>query len=520
MREIEELVGEIERDLDAERCTAALPRLLELCDSDALGLTKVYLLAARCYFVARDSERCTQMLQLAHLKASNGPLEAQARVATIEASLLTTAANIPESEDKLAFVFEHLSEVSDELRSLAFSIRGRNEALSGRYAEAIEYSQEAISLGSPTASSVMFANGTIAWVFQVMGRIDESEEYGLEQIRLLTAKGSTNSVAGLYSFLSSGAASIKQWARAQEYEEKAIELIGATKGRSTLRIVSMILMAENQLELGNFDQALEYGLNGLTLAKEESFIAFELNAQILLGRVHLMKHEYAKALELLQVPLEREAELGDNQRMQLYRELAETYKALDRKAEAFDICWRLWELQTDFDARTREALLRYHRALEQKIHAQKTSILNMKANQMERELALTASQLSAQVDLLGRFRNELREIVRESASNDPTVKKVKDKLKDLPCTQIDWAHFESQFSTVHPDFKSKLEEKHPDLTRSEAKICSLTRLKLTGEEIARLLCLSPRSVETHRFNIRKKFGLKTEQNLGTYLASL
>jgi DNA-binding CsgD family transcriptional regulator/tetratricopeptide (TPR) repeat protein len=519
MTELESAIAEIERDLEVERCEAALPRLLALAEGDNPTRTYLYLLCARCYFVARRNAQMEEMLQKARDTAAVGPLESKVRLAINEASLLTSAMRLSESAAKLEFALMHLDEVPKEMRALGFAIRGRNDALLGAYSEAIEYSQEAIALSSKQSSSSAFAHGTMALVFQTMGRLDESEQYGLEQIRILTERGSKN-VAGLYAFLADSASSRQDWQRATEYQGLAVSTMQSTAGGASLRHMVLFWMANSELELGNYDKAVEYVEEGLSLSRGVANQATLINAQVLLGHIRLRKGEPELALVVLHASLAEEEQLGDIQRMNLYKALAETYRALDRKAEAFDICWKLWELQIDFDGRTREALLRYHRSLEQKIHEQKTAILNLKATQMERELALTATQLAAQTDLLGRFRDDLREIVRDTDEPNSAIRKVKDKLKALPCEQIDWTKFDAQFTSVHPEFKSKLEEKHPDLTRSEVKICSLSRLKLTSEEIARLLCLSSRSVETHRLNIRRKLGLKTEQNLGAYLAGL
>jgi tetratricopeptide (TPR) repeat protein/DNA-binding CsgD family transcriptional regulator len=518
--ELESLIADVEREMTVERWKVAFHRLKSLTETDNPNRTRVYLVGARCHFIARNQAGMEELLTQARETASAGPVESRVRVALVEASIATAGSDVKRSTEKLEFIFAHFDETPTNLRALAHAIQGRNNAYEGSYSEAIGHSQEALKISPNDLSSASFARGTLAYVFQSMGRVDESEEFGLEQIQVLTAQGSKNGLAGLYALLGEGAASRQDWPKAVEYQSRAAALLGDTPKSSVMRSPLLAWMANSELELGNISKAIEYLQEALALAKENANAILLCNVQVLYGDALLKNGEPEEAFAILQIPLSIQDQLYDGQKINLFRVLAETYKALDRRAEAFDICWRLWELQTDFDGRTREALLKYHRSLEQKIHAQKTAILNLKATQMERELALTATQLASQVDLLGRFRNELREILRETEEPSSALKQVKEKLKLLPCQQIDWASFETQFTSVHPEFKTLLEEKHPDLTRSEVKICSLSRLKLTSEEIAQLICLSARSVETHRFNIRKKLGLKKEQNLVTYLASL
>ena len=520
MDELEKTLNELEWHLDAARCFAALPRMLELSDGDNEARTKVLLLAARASSLENDDVKYASWLAQARDAAEAGSLESKVRVCLLESSTHSINSRVAESVAALEFAIEHLSELPADLRSSVQAIRAGNEVDAGRYAEAIEFAQEAIELGTEYAASVFRANGIIAFIFRVLERIEESEQYSLEQIRFLVARGWSERAAGVYSMLASALTSIGAIERATEYEHKSLELLAGTLSHSQEAVMSRIWKAHLALERHNLDDAILIAEEALAIAEQESYSELGLIARIALGRAHFERGEISRSVEPLEVVRSHADELAEHHKMNLLRYLAQAYRAVDRTSDAFDVSWLLLDLQSEFDARKREALLNYHRALEQKIHDQKTSILTMKASLMESELAQTAAQLIAQAELLGRFRNDMREIVRESRSDDPVIKKVRDKLKTLPCEQIDWAKFDSQFSTVHPDFKSKLDEKHPELTRSEVKICSLTRLKLTGEEIAHLLCLSPRSVETHRFNIRKKFGLKTEQNLGAYLASL
>ena len=106
--------------------------------------------------------------------------------------------------------------------------------------------------------------------------------------------------------------------------------------------------------------------------------------------------------------------------------------------------------------------------------------------------------------------------------NDPgtALKQVKEKLKALPCEQIDWAQFEAQFTSVHPEFRKLLIQKYPELTPQEVRVCQLLRVGMKSFEVAKLICISERGVESHRANIRKKLALKTEQSLTSFLEAV
>ena len=64
------------------------------------------------------------------------------------------------------------------------------------------------------------------------------------------------------------------------------------------------------------------------------------------------------------------------------------------------------------------------------------------------------------------------------------------------------------------------QEVSEDLTPKELQLCNLIRQGLTVKEIATLTCLSSRTIDKHRENIRKKLRLtERKTNLGAYLMS-
>ncbi len=137
----------------------------------------------------------------------------------------------------------------------------------------------------------------------------------------------------------------------------------------------------------------------------------------------------------------------------------------------------------------------------------------MKREQLERELSNTTLQLLAQTEALAEFREGILAVVRKAPPTEPIARELREKLKVLPCKSIDWDLFETQFKAAHPEFKLKLLETYPDLTKMEVRVCTLVRMNLKSEDISRLTCLSERNIENHRYRIRKKMNLSTDQNL-------
>lgn len=79
---------------------------------------------------------------------------------------------------------------------------------------------------------------------------------------------------------------------------------------------------------------------------------------------------------------------------------------------------------------------------------------------------------------------------------------------------------EEQFDLIHNNFMKHLHAKHPDLSNNERMMCAYLKMDLSTKEIAPLLNISVRGVETLRYRLRKKFGLERDSSLIEYLTNI
>ncbi len=78
---------------------------------------------------------------------------------------------------------------------------------------------------------------------------------------------------------------------------------------------------------------------------------------------------------------------------------------------------------------------------------------------------------------------------------------------------------EEQFDLLHNNFMKRLHARHPDLSNNERMMCAYLKMNLSTKEIAPLLNISVRGVETMRYRLRKKLGLEREDSLTDYLCN-
>jgi PAS domain S-box-containing protein len=98
------------------------------------------------------------------------------------------------------------------------------------------------------------------------------------------------------------------------------------------------------------------------------------------------------------------------------------------------------------------------------------------------------------------------------------------KFKDMDSigNELDYLNlFGSDIKKLSPSPSNKILLEQSNLSHAEIKVAKLIKEGKSSKDIANSLCISERTVDTHRFRIRKKLGIcKQEKNLRAYLLSL
>lgn len=139
------------------------------------------------------------------------------------------------------------------------------------------------------------------------------------------------------------------------------------------------------------------------------------------------------------------------------------------------------------------------------------------------ELASSAMNLVHKVEMLSKLKQDLV-AYKENAGSDKGAKEFQKIIKaiegELGHAQ-EWEQFARHFDNVHTNYLKKLKEHCPELSGSELKLAAFLRLNLSTKEIAQLMNISVRGVETSRYRLRKKLGLTNDEtNLYDYLIEI
>lgn len=79
---------------------------------------------------------------------------------------------------------------------------------------------------------------------------------------------------------------------------------------------------------------------------------------------------------------------------------------------------------------------------------------------------------------------------------------------------------EAQLEQVRPGFFARLKEINPELTDSDLRLCTYISIGMRAKEIAQHLSVTPDSVNTARYRLRKKLNLQQGEKLDDFLRSL
>ena len=134
------------------------------------------------------------------------------------------------------------------------------------------------------------------------------------------------------------------------------------------------------------------------------------------------------------------------------------------------------------------------------------------------ELAYMAISLASKNKILSDLKNEIDLIFK----SETLTGLLKQKLGGLTSiidgniqndSMID--RFEEQFDLLHNNFIRNLKSTYPQLSRSDYMLCAYIRMELSTKEIAQILNISVRGVESQKYRLKKKIAL--EEDLNMYL---
>jgi len=165
-----------------------------------------------------------------------------------------------------------------------------------------------------------------------------------------------------------------------------------------------------------------------------------------------------------------------------------------------------------------------------KINKNRTELENirLKEKQLEKDLEFKNKQLTTHTLHLVQKNETMKELKNKISSirkqDNGNINKSLQNLRNLVDYSFslddDWQQFRLYFEEVHTDFFNVLKEQYPDLTPNELRLSALAKLNLSIKETATILGITPDSVKTARYRLRKKLDIETEENLTEFMMEI
>ncbi len=413
--------------------------------------------------------------------------------------------------------------------------------------------------------------GNIGLVYNEMEEYTKAEEYYLQAVKINKEMGYEYLLAINYNNLGLLYTSLKKRDLALMYHRKS-RVLKAKAGNKIGEAYSLNNIGKLYLESGKLDSAEHYIIRALEFNRVQdpdlSAISYEL-----LARIYFQKNRADLALEHAQKSLQLAEEVGSLFGIQeAHRIISDIYEnsgdhklalehtkaflAIKDSLTGIEKARQISSLQSRFEQEQKQreidilelenanrkitqialmsglvlllmiGFLGYQRQ-RNKIKQREVDLYNsrLKQKELEQDLEFKNKRLTTQSlnlvqknEMMMELRQQLQELRKKGMGGAlNSLSYMVDYSFNL---DKDWEQFQMYFEEVHSGFYQVLKERYPDMTLNDMKLCALVKLSLTIKEMATILGISPDSVKTARYRLRKKLGLETDQNLTEFMLVL
>ena len=235
----------------------------------------------------------------------------------------------------------------------------------------------------------------------------------------------------------------------------------------------------------------------------------------LTGDAYMQMNELNKAGKKLKEALELSEE---NKWYQMQYELYDLLSELETRKknyrQALTYTKRATEIrdevnlhETDIRLNAVQAMNELKRKREELLKAEKQLALQ------SQELELATLYLNQKTALLNDLESFLQLMRKENAQKQKVFKQLHEKIKSAKVNGSENDAFKMRFDEANKKFVLALRTAIPQVTKGEAQVAALLKHGMNTKEISELLVIDARSVEMHRYRLRKKLNLKRADDL-------
>ena len=143
-------------------------------------------------------------------------------------------------------------------------------------------------------------------------------------------------------------------------------------------------------------------------------------------------------------------------------------------------------------------------------------ILELEVQTKSSEVAGKSLSIAKQGEMI----DNIKQILEQENDIDRLRSEILKAIKINSVNKHEWEIFENNLSQIHQGFITGISAKYPQLTSKDIKLCIYLKMNLSSKEIAPLMNISFRGVELHRYRLRKKLLLASDDSLYKFMLSI
>ncbi len=406
----------------------------------------------------------------------------------------------------------------------------------GKFDQELNAQRKALEIFTSAKNEKMMADVgvNIAVALKSTGNFTEAEQYLKKSFEYYQREGvvygmavATNNLAQVYK-------SKGDYRQAFECYKKALPLIRQVNNTWAEAAVFLDL-AEIQFEKANWNEALSNLTTADKLNVPENDPGMQSHIFLLYSRIYdtiqqtrlafkffkrytalkdtLSSAEKTKVIEELNIRFETEKKNDENK---LLMSDIRVHKLRQYMLLAFSLAGLLTTIiLVNYFLRKRKLLLRKKIQAEAEREEAREAI-----GRMSQELTAKALQMAGNADKKAAFAEKLALLIPHiDTEGRPHLQNLVEEFNSATDENL-WDEFHNYFGKMHPAFMTTLAKQFPELTGNDRKICAMVRLNLSTKEIALILNRSVRTIESARYQVKKKLLLSEDQNLTSFLMAL
>jgi len=398
----------------------------------------------------------------------------------------------------------------------------------GRYTTALDYYLKSLRILEEIDETDGIAEAVAAcgWALLKLGENEEALERFQESLAISARMGDRRSISVTLINIGMAHHALGKERQALLYLRDGITLCREI-GRRTTLAEGLREIAPLYLEAGHIDEARRSVIEALELTRLTGRLEELPRTLLMLGTIHLRCGELDDALDCATSALDHATRAEAHPVVgEAHRMISDVLARQGRFEQALDHYRRYHDAEAlvhrEQNARRLKNLTMLH---EYEQAQQEAAMYRMRSEQMQQENERQRGHVMAMaVELMGRnrflasIRDELLTVARDSAPETRRgIRGVASRIAQETRDENHWSSFDTQFGKLHGAFTRNLSERWPDLSPTELRVCALIKLGMATKDIAAMLNVTTRCIETHRYSIRKKILLETGENLTTLL---